>query len=336
MATGLERAIDDRPDAALRVLAVQPNLPGSARWDPASQPLHADRIGRFSRQALDEQAPRPDLLLWPENAVTWGPDSGDPRRLVADWAARLDVALIAGLAVRDTSRPAPGYRNLLVWFDRDGRILDSVDKQITVPGLERLPIDAWWRAPIQALLGRAAAGPKVAGRVEMRSLRGDGTISQVLCFEALFPGLVARRRTSATVLLLNPSDDRWAGMPRVSRQLARYASFRAIEQHLPLVRVSHAGGTALYDPQGRERETLPAESFGALAFAVDRPASLRAARAAVASALLGGVVAGLVSRFILLRDPYCGLDQPGRTRARSDRAREPDAAGDSADRGRCA
>jgi apolipoprotein N-acyltransferase len=303
----LDRWTDEGPDELLRVLAVQPNFPTSGRWDPPSQSVHANRIGAYSQQALDAHEPRPDLLLWPENSVTWGPGASDPRRLVAAWAARLDVALIAGLAAPAASRSAGAYRNLLVWFGRDGTILDSVDKEIGVPGFETAPSERWWSAPIRALLGRAAVGAKATTRAGIRSLQADATITQALCFEALFPGLVARRRTPATALLLNPTDDRWATTPRAARQLARYASFRAIEQRLPLVRVAHAGPTVLYDARGRAVDSLAPDSFGALGFVVDRKPTLREARRHVLGAVLVGTLAG----FLVVR---CPAVRPARRR----------------------
>ncbi|MGH2667761.1 MAG: nitrilase-related carbon-nitrogen hydrolase, partial [bacterium] len=88
-------------------------------------------------------------------------------------------------------------------------------------------------------------------------------LTPVLCYEVLFPDLVARRRTPDSLAIANLADDSWVESERPSRHLTNIARFRAIEQRLPLVRVAHGGLSAVVDPFGRLIETLPRHTYAA-------------------------------------------------------------------------
>ena len=124
-----------------------------------------------------------------------------------------------------------------------------------------------------------------------------------LCFEVLFPRLVATRTDETTVFISNPSDDSWVATPTATHQLARYASFRAVESHLPLVRVAHGGLTIWYDRFGRERESLPLDQYGSLLVPIpltastepDRDEQRRAHQIAISSSLLCSLLLGFIA-----------------------------------------
>jgi apolipoprotein N-acyltransferase len=90
----------------------------------------------------------------------------------------------------------------------------------------------------------------------------DGTtLTAALCYEVLFPGIVAARRTPDSVAILNLADDSWAEGRAATEQLTAYAAFRAIEQRLPLVRVAHGGLSVVVDAFGVTRERLPLDTW---------------------------------------------------------------------------
>jgi apolipoprotein N-acyltransferase len=82
--------------------------------------------------------------------------------------------------------------------------------------------------------------------------------------------------TPTTRAILNPSSDAWLPDPSlVSQELTAYASFRAIETRLPLLRSADAGESVALDAFGRRLATLPAERSGGLF--MDMPAAARPA-----------------------------------------------------------
>ena len=85
---------------------------------------------------------------------------------------------------------------------------------------------------------------------------GVPPVQPLICYEALFPGLVAGGGRPAWIL--NVSNDAWFGSTSGPWQHLNIASYRAIEQGLPMVRATPTGVSAVIDPQGR---ILPGKSL---------------------------------------------------------------------------
>ena len=103
----------------------------------------------------------------------------------------------------------------------------------------------------------------LAGRLGIRSLvhmPEDFTAGPpprpLICYEALFPGLAIGPRPK---WILNVSNDAWFGRTSGPWQHLNIASYRAIEEGLPIIRATPTGVSAVIDPQGR---ILPGKSLG--------------------------------------------------------------------------
>ena len=72
----------------------------------------------------------------------------------------------------------------------------------------------------------------------------------------LFPQIVVDRRDERSVAIVNFADDSWVAGEVVDAQLIAAASFRAIEQRLTLVRVSHGGLSVVIDRFGESITNL--------------------------------------------------------------------------------
>jgi apolipoprotein N-acyltransferase len=244
----------------LRYLLIQPNLPRPQRWDPESQASALESTARQVDQALREApSAHPDLIVWPENLITTPVDG--PRGLqreietfVTSWRA----PLVAGVVRTPLGRVPETYRSSILWFDPKEGVVAALDKQRAVPLLEssRTPATLQW---IRATLGRAATWPKVEEIATSAPLRGDFSLAAGLCYEVLFPRIVASRREADTVAILNLADDSWVEGDQATHQLVEYARFRAIEQRLPLIRVAHGGLSIVIDEFGETLTALPTD-----------------------------------------------------------------------------
>jgi apolipoprotein N-acyltransferase len=87
------------------------------------------------------------------------------------------------------------------------------------------------------------------------------SITPALCYEVLFPQIVAARRSPDSLAILNLADDSWVRGETATRQLADFAAFRAIEQRVTLIRVAHGGLSAVVDPFGRTLLELPLDQW---------------------------------------------------------------------------
>lgn len=249
---------------SVRVLGIQPRFPSSGRWDPDRQPIHLERIARFSRRAVEEAEPAPDLVVWPENVVTTPIDDEAIAGPLRDSIVRLGVPLLSGMQQRVPGRSdtrESRSSGIYLW-NGDAILVDHAEKQLPVPGFESRPggrLGVWL---LEALLGDALAKvPVSAGREHEAD---EQRLVRLLCFEALFPPLAARRRSEDSIAIVVLADDSWIERPSARRQLAMFSTLRSAELGLPLMRIAHGGISLRTDARGRVVEALALNEWGAL------------------------------------------------------------------------
>ncbi|TGV98391.1 apolipoprotein N-acyltransferase, partial [Mesorhizobium sp. M2D.F.Ca.ET.145.01.1.1] len=84
-----------------------------------------------------------------------------------------------------------------------------------------------------------------------------------ICYEVIFPDLVAVDATSAQ-LIVNVTNDAWFGDTPGPYQHFRQAQIRAVENGLPLLRAANNGISAVVDPRGRVVDALAIDARGAI------------------------------------------------------------------------
>ena len=108
-----------------------------------------------------------------------------------------------------------------------------------------------------------------------KALKADGLppLQALICYEALFPGF-ASGQAERPAWLLNVSNDAWFGETSGPWQHLNIASYRAIEQGLPIVRATPTGVSAMIDAQGRivPGQMLGLGRFGVVDARLPRPA----------------------------------------------------------------
>ncbi len=166
------------------------------------------------------------------------------------------LLLTGGVAIeRDGDGRVVGARNSLYALDHTGRILARYDKSHLVPGGEYLPLRR-----IAEPLGLARLVP---GSLDF--LPGPGATSWQLpglpmvapniCYEIIFPGAIVDR-AARPGFILTVSNDAWFGRSGPPQHHAQ-ARLRAIEEGLPVVRVTPTGISGVIDARGGLRDTLP-------------------------------------------------------------------------------
>lgn len=223
------------------VRLVQPNAPQAEKWDPARAPI-------FYRRMLDftAEAPRADLVVWPETAIPYLLEYADD--VLAEVAAAADGApVVLGLNRRDETR----YFNSLVVTGPTGAALAVYDKVHLVPFGEYVP--AGELAASVGIWGLAASqgGGFSAGADErLIDLPGIGAARPLICYEGVFAEEI-RPHGARPDLLLMITNDAWFGHNAGPRQHFAQARLRAIEQGLPMVRAANTGISAVIDGKGR-------------------------------------------------------------------------------------
>lgn len=272
---GLARLrLEPPPAGSGLLLLVQPNSSQAEKHGENGTERHLLAHVESTEAALagltDTQRAQLMAVIWPEGAIEFPPDENP-------WVARLvtralppGAYLLAGgiKAERDRTGEAIGIRNSLFALDSRGRIVHRYDKAHLVPGGEYLPMRA-----IAEPLGLARLVP---GTVDFWPGAGPQTVrlpnlpayGAAICYEIIFPGRVTDRRDRPE-LILTVSSDAWFG-PSGPPQHFALARLRALEEGMPVVRVTPTGISGLVDSRGRVIAQLPQGQPGTLLAAIPR------------------------------------------------------------------
>jgi len=272
-------------------LIVQPDIDQAQKQGPGGFEKSLERLLDLSREGLLKH-PETGAVVWPEAAVEY------PLEELADLRAQLSailkpgqILLTGGVAIeRDAKGGAIGARNSLYALNHQGRILMRYDKSHLVPGGEYLPL-RWLAEP----LGLARLVP---GSLDFLPGPGPSTFrlpglpafGPAICYEIIFPAAIVDREDRPD-LILTISNDAWFGRTGPPQHHAQ-ARLRAIEEGLPVVRVTPTGISGFIDPRGGMPGTLPGHTPGTIAMSAPAPL------APTPFARLGLTAPGLLAAFL--------------------------------------
>ena len=251
------------------VILVQTNLPQQEEFDPywvRDNPRELDQLTQITTQAARlQESSAPGLILWPEVPVSFyfHHDPTIRGRLLHLAQATRSYLLVGIVDYRtgDDGRTHP--LNSAVLLSPNGEFVGQYDKIHLVPFGEYLPLARWLRGlgPLVAEVSEFQPGERPA-----LLPAGQGKLAVVICYEAIFPGLVRAGVERGAGVLVNISNDGWYGRSAAAEQHLNVARMRAVETRRFLLRATNTGITAVVDPYGRivarapafERATLPA------------------------------------------------------------------------------
>ncbi len=249
------------------VRLVQANVGQSAKYDPA---LFAQIVRRYTALTAQPAAHLPDVIIWPEGAIPAAADEylapGTWTRAAIVGALKPGQTLLTG-AYRygpPTQGKAIYYTSLLALrrTPSDLITLGLYDKFRLVPFGEFMPLD-----DLAAKLGikqmvHVGDGFTPGPRPRPMRLPGVPPFQPLICYESLYSGFTregAELSGLRASWIANISNDAWFGVASGPPQLLNQASYRAIEEGLPMVRVTPTGISAIIDAFGR---VMPAARLG--------------------------------------------------------------------------
>lgn len=225
----------------LTVALYQPNIPQQLKWQRAYYPTI---LGQFD-QALDEMYGH-DIVLWPESALPrfyeQARDYLDP---VAARMKRENSTLITGTPFRETGNGGDYFNSIIALGAGQG----LYHKQHLVPFGEYVPLEQWLRGLITFFdLPMSGFTPGSPGQGVLRA--GDFRVAPFICYEVVYPELVARAAQRAD-LLVTISNDSWFGASIGPLQHLQMAQMRALETGRYMLRGTNNGVSAIIDHRGR-------------------------------------------------------------------------------------
>ena len=233
-----------------QVALVQGNVPQDLKWLATMR-----KETREIYAGLTEGLPEGTLVVWPESAmIEFYQDIDDFVDDQGEAVAAKGGALISGLPWRDESRTPTTYHNSIAVVGTDSE--DGVyHKQKLVPFGEYVPLQGLIRGLIPFFdLPMSSFTPGSPRQPNLYALSHE--IAPFICYEILYPELVASRTGSADVLL-TISNDAWFGTSAGPHQHFQMTRLRALETGRWLLRGTNNGITAVVDHHGKVVERLP-------------------------------------------------------------------------------
>ncbi|MFN3712618.1 MAG: apolipoprotein N-acyltransferase [Alcanivoracaceae bacterium] len=237
------------------VALAQGNVPQDLRWQMTQQ-----AATRAIYEDLTAHSSDGHLLIWPEAAIT--EFYQDARDFLMEQGHAVEArggALISGIPWRE--RGPQGflfYNSVTVLGGGQG----LYHKQKLVPFGEYVPLQDLIRGLIPFF--DLPMSSFTRGQPDQPNLIALGlTISPFICYEILYPSLVASRSQNSD-LLLTISNDAWFGTSAGPHQHFEMTRMRSRETGRWLVRATNNGITALVGPDGRVRDRLPQFERGLL------------------------------------------------------------------------
>jgi apolipoprotein N-acyltransferase len=245
------------PGVMLRI--VQPNIDQRDKWRADRRAYNYAR--HIEMSGMPAGADAITHVIWPETATPFSVPTDTVRRRLMRRAIPEGGLLITGTPrfERSGGRVSGAWNSLAV-VDERTQVIDVYDKHHLVPFGEYVPfrdILPVEKVTLGSLDFTAGSG--------LRTLRLPGLppFSPLICYEAIFPGGVARR-DDRPAWLLNVTNDAWFGNSAGPRQHFASARLRAVEEGLPLVRAANTGISGVIDPYGRVLHRLEIGQNGVL------------------------------------------------------------------------
>ncbi len=266
-AYGLDRLAHTAPipAGAPMVRVVQPRVEQESKYD---ERMFRSIVERYVALTARSSARPADIVVWPEGAI---PDAANEYLADGTWTkAAIEAALKPGQtllvgAYRIAGPPDhPLYYNTVLALRAGSAGLGVTavyDKFRLVPFGEYMPLDSLMgRLGIKALVH---VGDGFSSGPRPRPIRPPGipVVQPLICYESLFPGFTREgaQNGGRAAWIVNVSNDAWFGHTYGPVQHLNLASYRAIEEGLPLVRATPTGVSAIIDGYGR---VVPGESLG--------------------------------------------------------------------------
>ena len=259
----------DGPPPGQVVRVVQPYVPQEAKYDNAKFNDIFARYLRLTAQPTASGRP-PDVVIWPEGAIPLVPIDDvlrpDPKIGVHEAvvsALKPGQILLIGTYRFDARAVKPTLYNSLYALRRDGddlTVLGSYDKYRLVPFGEYMPASQLLTViGFKSLVHVADIDFSSGPRPRPMLVAGLGLLQPLICYESLFPGFVrdgGRLVGGRAAWIVNVSNDAWFGQTSGPWQHLNLASYRAIEEGMPIVRATPTGVSAVIDAEGRPLETI--------------------------------------------------------------------------------
>ena len=241
------------PPSSVSCAIIQGNIDQSAKWDPAYQAKTMLTYQRLTRSAY---AFKPELIVWPETSVPFFfQDNEEHSPTIYSLARESGALIVFGSPAYKIIDGVKRYYNRSYLLTPLGHPPQYYDKVHLLPFGEYVPLKK-----LLFFVSRLvpAAGDFDSGKSISPLCEGKLCMGMLICYEALFPELARAHARKGANILINITNDAWFGMTSAPYQHLSMASFRAVENRMPMVRAANTGISAFMGSKGEifEKSTI--------------------------------------------------------------------------------
>jgi apolipoprotein N-acyltransferase len=240
--------------ATVNVVGIQGNVPRPGLDFNAERRAvldnHVATTRAAARDTAEGRAPRPDLVVWPENASDIDPIlNADANQLIREVVDEVDAPVMVGGLLE----AADGIRNTTLLFEPGQGDTDHYVKRHPVPFGEYIPNRSFWRLfsdKVDLVRRDFLAGDEVG--VFDIATGGDEPIRTGIgiCFEVAYDDVMRDTVRAGANLVVIQTNNATFGYTAESPQQLAISRLRAIEFGRSVVHVSTVGQSALITPDG--------------------------------------------------------------------------------------
>lgn len=234
-----------REGRPVRVALVQGNVLQEEKWDKARAGTIINRYLAMSREGAARGA---SLVIWPESSTPFMFEHDAAGRMAITALAReLGVAVLFGSDQYEPGTPARFYNSAFL-VGPDGETRAVYRKMHLVPFGEFVPLKRllFFVTPLVESVSDFSPGEDYV----VMPL-GANRLSTAICYEVVYPDLVAAFVGRGSQLLTTITNDAWYGHSSAPHQHFWMATLRAVEHGRYLVRSANTGISGIVDPYGR-------------------------------------------------------------------------------------
>ena len=210
----------------------------------------------------------PDLVVWPESPAPFIEGDARFQQALRSIAHDVQSPLVVGNIGMDFSAEDRSWRtyNSALVVSADGARVGRYDKIHLVPFGEYIPFKnlLFFAHKLTGQVSNFSRGDERKVFILPSSNGERHRYGVFICYESVFADEVRHFAQLGAEVLVNISDDGWYGDTSAPWQHLNMARMRAIENRRWLLRDTNNGITAVIDPYGRVRQSIPRHQTDAL------------------------------------------------------------------------
>jgi apolipoprotein N-acyltransferase len=230
----------------LKIGLVQGDIDQSIKWDKAFQ---LETLNIYERLSLRLAEDKPQLIIWPETATPFFfQDAKEYQPVVLDVPKKTNAFLLFGSPSYKIERGRVNHYNSAYLISPSGEVVGKYDKIHLVPFGEYVPLQdfLFFIGSLGEGIGDFKSGKKI-----YNFPLPQGRFGVLICFEIIFPDLCRKFVKQGANFLVTITNDAWFGRTSAPYQHFSMAVFRAVENHVFVVRAANTGITGIVDPKGK-------------------------------------------------------------------------------------